>query len=291
MIKRLIVAIVLSACQLMAVALTHTVARGENLQGIAQRYGITTEQLLSANPKAETLFYVGMKLEIPEQSPASTHVESGTETINRVQNQPTDMRRSEPIIMEPTSDENNSAADSAKSDKPGVSGTFDLRYGFGKKAKNMKGHSFNFQMMLGGNYYVMKAQDGLFVGAGVGWRMASSNFKSDYDRFESSYHYIMLSPRLGYAIAMDKNPEKLALIPYAAVNIGFCVSAKQKFNKEEKKAEKRTGYEAEFGLKLRISGFDIGAAYSIPFGNKKEIEGMKDDSDDGYFSVSLGFGF
>lgn len=43
----------------------HTVARGESLESIAEKYGITTDKLLDINEDAKTLFYIGQKLTIP----------------------------------------------------------------------------------------------------------------------------------------------------------------------------------------------------------------------------------
>lgn len=51
-------------------AIVHTVARGENLQNIAAAYGVTTEAIIEANPDCIRLFYVGLKLQIPENRPA-----------------------------------------------------------------------------------------------------------------------------------------------------------------------------------------------------------------------------
>lgn len=47
---------------------THVVNRGETLQSIAQKYGVTTEQIIQANPQAAQFVYVGMELTIPGQS-------------------------------------------------------------------------------------------------------------------------------------------------------------------------------------------------------------------------------
>lgn len=43
----------------------HTVMRGESLESIAQKYGLSTEKILEANPDATTLFFIGQKLKIP----------------------------------------------------------------------------------------------------------------------------------------------------------------------------------------------------------------------------------
>jgi len=47
---------------------SHTIARGETIESIAKKYGITLEELLKANPGAEKMHYVGMVLNIPSQT-------------------------------------------------------------------------------------------------------------------------------------------------------------------------------------------------------------------------------
>lgn len=43
----------------------HKVARGETIESIAEKYGITTEKLLEVNKDAADLFYIGQRLTIP----------------------------------------------------------------------------------------------------------------------------------------------------------------------------------------------------------------------------------
>lgn len=47
---------------------SHTVQRGESIESIAQKYGISVSDLISANPDAKDYFFVGMKLTIPAKS-------------------------------------------------------------------------------------------------------------------------------------------------------------------------------------------------------------------------------
>lgn len=54
---------------------THVINRGETLQSIAMKYGVTTEQIIKANPQAAKFIYVGMELKIPMAS-----LETRTET-------------------------------------------------------------------------------------------------------------------------------------------------------------------------------------------------------------------
>lgn len=45
----------------------HVVNRGETIHSIAQKYGLSTDQILKANPQASQYVYVGMELTIPAQ--------------------------------------------------------------------------------------------------------------------------------------------------------------------------------------------------------------------------------
>ncbi|MDE6322243.1 MAG: LysM peptidoglycan-binding domain-containing protein, partial [Muribaculaceae bacterium] len=72
------IAIILSLSATMASAKTeHTVERGETLTSIAQRYNVSTDALLNANPYAKEMFYTGMVLIIPE-SETQTSVKQST---------------------------------------------------------------------------------------------------------------------------------------------------------------------------------------------------------------------
>jgi len=44
----------------------HILERGETLESVAKKYGITTEQIIALNPDAKSFTYVGMELIIPE---------------------------------------------------------------------------------------------------------------------------------------------------------------------------------------------------------------------------------
>ncbi len=73
--KILIFAILLMCVGPTVNALTHTVTKGENLKAIAEKYNVTIAQLLEANPGVESLFFVGMKLTVPENAVVTAPVE------------------------------------------------------------------------------------------------------------------------------------------------------------------------------------------------------------------------
>lgn len=67
---RIAIAMMFIVCSTIAMAQnkTHTIARGETLQSIAAKYGVTEEAIRKANPNMGNMFYVGMKLTIPKAS-------------------------------------------------------------------------------------------------------------------------------------------------------------------------------------------------------------------------------
>ncbi len=44
----------------------HILERGETIESVAKKYGVTTEQIIALNPDAKSFTYVGMELIIPE---------------------------------------------------------------------------------------------------------------------------------------------------------------------------------------------------------------------------------
>lgn len=72
MMKKFIIMIMSLLMGIVVFAQTHTVERGENLQSIAAKYNVTVAQLVDANPGADKLFYVGLKLNIPEITETNT---------------------------------------------------------------------------------------------------------------------------------------------------------------------------------------------------------------------------
>lgn len=53
---------------------THTVQRGETIESVAQKYGVSVADLTQANPDLSEYFFVGMKLTIPEKKTGNSAV-------------------------------------------------------------------------------------------------------------------------------------------------------------------------------------------------------------------------
>lgn len=72
MIKKIILSVLLCTACMLSMAqnqtITHVVQRGETLESIAEYYKVSVEDINKANPNADGMVYVGMKLNIPTNS-------------------------------------------------------------------------------------------------------------------------------------------------------------------------------------------------------------------------------
>lgn len=69
MIKKIFLSVLLCTVCMLSMAqsqtVTHVVQRGETLESIAEYYKVSVEDINKANPNADGIVYVGMKIEIP----------------------------------------------------------------------------------------------------------------------------------------------------------------------------------------------------------------------------------
>lgn len=69
MIKRFFLSVLLCTVCVLAMAqsqtITHIVQRGETIESIADYYKVSVADINKANPNADGIIYVGMKLNIP----------------------------------------------------------------------------------------------------------------------------------------------------------------------------------------------------------------------------------
>lgn len=86
-LQRIAIACLFVLLSFYASAITHVVQKGETIESIAQNYNITVEQLKAANPAVSNLFFIGLKLTIPEiQNTQQTLTMPGvTQTANEHQ--------------------------------------------------------------------------------------------------------------------------------------------------------------------------------------------------------------
>ena len=282
--KKLLLAMALVMWSLSSMALTHTVARGESLQSIAQKYNISVDRLLEANPGAGKLFYVGLKLDIPENvlTAENTAIQQDMPLAPAEENSAQTESQSEP---------------ETDPDNPGITCSLILEYGFLSKESGMKGSNYTYAFTVGANYYFMHSDRGVFAGANIGYNSANYNqyqtYRGEYVISQSTSHFITLPVHIGYTFASANN--SFGISPYAGIDFNFCVGGKSKLKARssgqqldiENKLEKKVGVDARVGAILRIYGFNVGAAYVIPLNDNQKMYFGKDS----YLAISIGYGF
>lgn len=264
----------------------HTVARGESLESIAQKYNLTTAELIEANPGAEKLFYVGLKLNIPQASLNAPADKSDPQT---------NAQDSTPQNDSTPSTDSDVSADT--DDNPGATYVMMLEYGFLPKTEGISSTNLAYAFTVGANYYVMHKDQGLFVGARIGYNSASyysytSDGRGHYVTSKTNSHFITLPINAGFAFATQD--KKFAVTPYAAFDFNFCVAGKTKTTGRtdvnidiDSNLKKKVGIDFRIGAQLRLWGFNVGGAYVIPL--NKGQKGYF--GEDGYFAVNIGYGF
>lgn len=287
--KRFILAMVLSCVCLVMSALTHTVNRGESLNSIAEQYNITMAQLLEANPGADNLFFVGMKLNIPEAiqavqqtAPVYTAGESA-QALNQA---------SASASAPAQADGNSTAEDDEYYSKPGWVPDCFIGYGFLSDADGEynNGH-YGYRAVVGADYFFMK-KSGVYAGAQIGY--LGTHFgekqKNGYhlDTMECDFHFITVPVKVGYLFTDSKH--NFGFSPYVGLGFDFCVASKLKQSiggeSDSEKLKKKFGFELNLGAKISFRGFYIHGSYNLPLN-----DGMKAalGSDDGYLEAGIGF--
>lgn len=181
-----------------------------------------------------------------------------------------------------------------KEDKPGFMPALDLEIGILGKSEGTSGSNFSFAATIGGNYYFLHSQRGLFAGARIGYASASFNetMKSGRERIniEQNAHFITIPINAGWAFTNSKGT--FGATPYAGIDLNCCVAgnAKLKYgtsSAQESKLKKKVGVDLRLGIQLRIGGFNVGGAYIIPLNDNQEMY----FGSDAYPAISIGFGF
>lgn len=288
--KKLISLLTLLVWSVGAIAQVHTVGRGESLQSIAAKYHVSVAQLVEANPGADKLFYVGLKLDIPEQSAAAVTTET-TETIET----PAQSKMALGNVKEVEPSEREAVTDE---DDPNFSPAFAIEYGFLSKPDGARGTNYTYALTVGANYYFMHRNKGLFAGARIGYNSANYNElyyigRGEYVNQKKTAHFITLPVNIGYTLSTQN--KKWAITPYAGIDFNFCVGGKITIDgkvagnpiDKEDKFKKKIGIDGRFGVQLRLSGINIGASYVLPF-NKWQKGYFGDDA---YLAINIGFGF
>ena len=287
MIKKIILSVLLCTVCMFTMAqsqtVTHVVQRGETIESIAQYYNVSVEDINKANPNADGVVYVGMKLNIPTSSDFSkTTPKEAPKNMAPIQKQVTE-NHTENYVKH-----NDTQNNDEKVGKFEFAG--ELGFGFIKGADN-----FMYEATVGANY---RLPYNIYVGARIGYNSANYIGLTKYEgrsiEVEQKYHFLEIPLELGYAL--KNTSETLGVIPFVGFNTNIGLSGKNKLRtlgtggKTESQKVKiggKVGIGARVGVRVCLWGFDITGSYQIPLNDKQKGWFGKD----AFPEITLAWGF
>ena len=287
MVKKIILSVLLCTVCMFTMAqsqtVTHVVQRGETIESIAQYYNVSVEDINKANPNADGVVYVGMKLNIPTSSDFSkTTPKEAPKKMAPIQKQVTE-NHTENYVKH-----NDTQNNDEKVGKFEFAG--ELGFGFIKGADN-----FMYEATVGANY---RLPYNIYVGARIGYNSANYIGLTKYEgrsiEVEQKYHFLEIPLELGYAL--KNTSETLGVIPFVGFNTNIGLSGKNKLRtlgtggKTESQKVKiggKVGLGARVGVRVCLWGFDITGSYQIPLNDKQKGWFGKD----AFPEITLAWGF
>lgn len=251
---------------------SHTVQRGESIESIAQKYGISVSDLISANPDAKDYFFVGMKLSIPQK--VAPNVLNKNVVVT-------------PSLPNDDVSGNNFVHDTGTPDQHWGVG-LSLSFGFLGNQQGLKNSSFDYLATLGAKYSLDSYDEytqGLYLFGGIGYAGSWVSLKGM--NITTKIHTLYFPTQIGYAITNEK--KNIGLVPFIGPEFKISLSGKTKYQQEsiDMKIGGKIGCSFAMGLNIRLNGFNLIGAYHLPMNdNAKAFTGDK-----GYFSVGIGGGF
>lgn len=201
----------------------HTVQRGETMESIAQKYGVTVSAMKEANPNIGEYFYVGMVLNVPEK-------EIGIENVSTPTSEPaqtTTIVPQTPMVQEETSYSSPTTSTASSIYERKGSWDFTGRFGWFARTYSKGGDTdgFGLSMVMGANYFI---EERAFLKFCIGWGMASKNKKD----VSTELHSIRLPISVNYLVPIGK---KAGISFGAGPYFDYVVSGKTEYGKGKNK--------------------------------------------------------
>ena len=269
-------------CHAQNQTVTHVVQRGETIESIAETYGVSADDIAKANPNMDGMFYVGMKLNVPNKASLTTHDDSQTTpTIPSV-----DIARHSTTQVGKRTNENNTNDTEVWKFTP----AFEIGFGFIKGADN-----FMYEATAGINYNLPY---NIYAGARIGYNSCNYNSLTTIDgtsvNSKTECHLIEIPLEVGYKILTDNH--NFGIIPFAGIAANVGISGKSKYrvigsgnkwNSQKIKIGGKVGLDAKVGIRLRIMEFNLSGSYHFSLNDKQKVWFGKD----AYPEITIGWGF
>ena len=228
---------------------SHKIAKGETLYSIAEKYGVTVDDIKKANPKVGNYFYAGLTIQIPNKKGAiksnPTIVENKTSDVETnkvntfVSNETTNVLNDEEEIVL-----------YAGNDSEALYGAMELGPGFIEDAGA-------FKITIGGNYHFTKS---FYVGAQIGYNsyFYNKHFGREYGNMtvDTDMHFIYLPLETGYKFM--SNNGKWGIIPFAGLGLNIGLKGKTKIDYGKNNEEESTNYTSySYFISRDSSNFEV----------------------------------
>lgn len=255
----------------------HVVERGETLASIAEKYGISQDDLARLNPDAAQFVYVGMELTLPESTqPAVPKADNAT-----VNAEPTEKPKGNAIVgYAGTTGETASVAGSQETHSAGDI-TPTLEFAVKYVALNGDGAEIYKNSIIGGMAAAFGAQvflnERVFVEGLIGYQWRWINIEKKYGDGQLVTHSIYLPVRIGVKI----DDFRIKAGPY----FDYVISGKQEIGSGTNKITnrvKKDRFSAGASLVLGYKSFEISFGLGMT-----DFCGMKKCKET-FFSIGLG---
>lgn len=290
-------------------SVTHTIQRGETIESVANKYGISVTDLQQANPDTKEYFYAGMKLTIPAASAGNNT------TVVQQQNVPSQAvnQKDTPQAKTYTQDAQVGSSTTSYSTnyqtktKKGFtrvddSSDFEANtynicseagFTYISAGNNMTGGTTIMRFSGGANFHIT---NNIYTSIRIGYLGSITSTSTKYNspikiETKNSLHSICLPLEAGYTIQTENR--RFALLPMIgvvpAVSITGSSESTDDLNGKNKEKIKGGSFAMEgyAGLRIRIGDFNLGASYNIGLVTDKGP--IKNDKGHLLFSIGLGF--
>ena len=232
----------------------HVVERGETLASIAERYGITEDEIIKLNPEAAQFIYVGMELWIPVVKSDVIHNETRAAI--------------EKSLVVPKSDvsSTNKIGNQVDGNKQWKV-VFNIGFGFPTLPDEMDGSCYTYAVTLGGNYNVTES---FYAGFRLGYNSSTINMDSPMD-VTQKFHFITLPLEAGYRLFLL--PDKVSLAPHVGLDMNFAIKGTAEPDggeKEKVDVGGDVGVGVKLGVNLKLWEFLIRGSYVFPLNDDQK---------------------
>lgn len=249
----------------------HIVERGETLEMIAEKYGVTKDEIVKLNPDAAQFVYVGMELVVPKGNKEIRHEETTPQ---------------QPVY---SNEERTNKRDYSEENADKWNVVFEIGYGFIPKTEGVTGQTnYMYEATLGVKYNVV---NGLYASMRVGYNSANYHGRTMGVTSSNTAHFVEIPLEAGYTLETPNR--QFAIAPFGGIDFNIGVSGKTEkgVGKNKQSDDVKIGGKlamgARLGLRLRLWSFNLSGAYHFSMNKKYDIYFGKD----AYPEISVGWGF